>query len=145
MEQLVNALKKLDRDQVLELVRRQNDSGADPLDILADLQEGMRQVGEEFEKGVYYLSELIMSSAVFKQAVEIINERLTDAAVAPKYGTFVLGTVKDDIHDIGKDIVATLLSCRASTWWTWAWTCRPKPSSRPSKKTIPAWWACPAC
>lgn len=112
MADLATAMKSLDEDGVLKIVRERNDSGVEPLEILGDLQEGMRLVGEEFEKKNYYLSELIMSSTIFKQAVEIINERLTKACVDPKYGTYVLGTVQNDIHDIGKDIVATLLSCQ---------------------------------
>jgi methanogenic corrinoid protein MtbC1 len=112
MNELVMAMKDLKEDQVVEEVQAKLRGKEDPMAILQDLQEGMRLVGEEFQKGIYFLSELIMSAQIFQQAVDILGEKLTETTAVPKYGTFVIGTVQGDIHDIGKNIVATLLACQ---------------------------------
>lgn len=112
MNKLVETMKNLEEDKVVGEVQSRLQGNEDPIKILEDLQNGMRLVGDEYEKGNYYLSELIMSATVFQKAAELLNEKLSASCSQPEYGTFVIGTVKDDIHDIGKNIVATLLACR---------------------------------
>ncbi len=108
---LVKAMTELDEDAVLEEVKRQLAAGVPAMEILAQLQEGMEGVGKLYEVGDYYLSELIMSADVFSGAAELLNSALTEGGEMKTVGTMVLGTVKDDIHDIGKNIVSTILSC----------------------------------
>lgn len=113
MNELVSFMKSLDEENVLATVRRLNDRKADPLEILSALQEGMRLVGEEYAKSNYFLSELIMSSTIFKEAVCELKERIgAQGGSEAKYGVYVIGTVQGDIHDIGKDITANLLGAR---------------------------------
>ena len=112
MNELVQAMKNLEENTVVGKVQSRLQDNEDPIKILEDLQEGMRQVGDEYEKGSYYLSELIMSAVVFQKAAAILSEKLAASSSKAEHGTFVIGTVKDDIHDIGKNIVATLLACR---------------------------------
>jgi methanogenic corrinoid protein MtbC1 len=69
----------------------------------------MNLVGERFESGEYFLSELIYAADIFKKAGAPLQEGLKGSA-QKKLGTIVLGTVKNDIHDFGKDIVSTVLS-----------------------------------
>ena len=69
----------------------------------------MNIVGERFEECEYYLSELIYAADIFKKAGAPLQEELKNS-VQRSYGTLVLGTVKNDIHDFGKDIVATVMS-----------------------------------
>ncbi len=112
MDALVNAMHQLDEAKVFSLTDQRIAANEPVMAILEDLQEGMRRIGEDFEAGNYFLSELIMSAVVFKQVSEKMNTVMTVDAAEAKYGTFVIGTVKNDIHDIGKDIVATLLACQ---------------------------------
>jgi methanogenic corrinoid protein MtbC1 len=112
MDQLSMLLKDLDEKQVIRAVKKKNEEGFPALDILQELQEGMRMVGEEYSTGRYYLPELIMSATIFQQAADILKDRLTQSHGEAKWGTMVIGTVKDDIHDIGKNIASTLLACR---------------------------------
>ena len=70
----------------------------------------MGLVGERFEAGEYYLSELIFAAEIFKQAGAPLQDALADSAPQNAVGTIVLGTVKNDIHAFGKDITATVLS-----------------------------------
>ncbi|OBR93644.1 methionine synthase [Clostridium ragsdalei P11] len=106
-KKLVNAMADLDEDVVLAEVKAQKENGTPVLDIIADLQEGMGIVGDRFEKKEYFLSELIMSAEVFNEASEIIGG-LGESSGSSK-GIFVMGTIYDDIHDIGKNIVTTVM------------------------------------
>jgi methanogenic corrinoid protein MtbC1 len=104
---IVDALVTFDEKAVMEVVHAGLDNGEDPMGILRDLQEGMRIVGEKFSKGDYFLSELIMSADLFSRAMKIIEPRLV-GKVRETIGRMVIGTPKGDIHDIGKNIFATV-------------------------------------
>ncbi len=108
---IVKAVKELEEDLVLAGVKAQIAAGVPAIEILAQLQDGMEEVGKLYEAGDYYLSELIMSAEVFSNAANLLGSALADSGDDKKIGTVMLGTVKDDIHDIGKNIVATILSC----------------------------------
>ncbi len=107
---LVDALSSLQEDEVLAEVRALKERNVPILEIVQLLQEGMSLVGKRFEEGEYFLSELIMSSSIFNQAMESLGESFDDQGL-PKHGTFVIGTIFGDVHDIGKNIVANILRC----------------------------------
>jgi methanogenic corrinoid protein MtbC1 len=106
--QLVDALASLNEEEVGRLVRKGIDSGVDAMSIVTELREGMDVVGERYKKGEYFLSELIVSGEIFKESMKLI-EPILKAGKADRGTKLVLGTVKGDIHSIGKDIVAVLL------------------------------------
>lgn len=106
---LAQAVGDLDEQTAVTLVEEKLAKGEAALGILEELQAGMNIVGERFESGEYYLSELIYAADIFKKAGAPLEEELKSATQA-SYGTLVLGTVKNDIHDFGKDIVATVMS-----------------------------------
>ena len=106
-KRLVESMADLDEDVVLEEVKALKEQGVDPLDIIASLQEGMGIVGKRFEEKEYFLSELIMSAEVFNEASQLLGGM--EQSGSSKYGVFVLGTIYDDIHDIGKNIVTTVM------------------------------------
>ncbi|HWR37949.1 MAG TPA: cobalamin-dependent protein [Patescibacteria group bacterium] len=108
---LVKAVTELEEDLVTTGVKEQMAEGITALDILSQLQQGMEQVGKLYESGEYFLSELIMSAEVFTNAANLLGEELSAGGGSEPVGTMVLGTVKDDIHDIGKNIVSTIMSC----------------------------------
>ena len=94
--------------EVIAGVQAAKDAGQTPADVITSLQEGMRIIGDKFEAGEFFLSELIMSAEIFKGALAVLGTE-HDAPVASAKGTVVLGTVSGDIHDIGKNIVASVL------------------------------------
>ena len=106
---LVKAFSTLNEEEVAREIRRKIDVGVDALEIVRGLREGMDRVGDLFTKGDYFLSELIISGQIFKDAMEVLEPRLKTCRGAGKMTKLVLGTVRGDIHDIGKDIVAVLL------------------------------------
>ena len=101
-------ISDIDEDGALAAVRSALDAGTDPLAVIEELREGMAEVGRKFEAKEYYLPDLIMSSEIFKGAIALVEPHL-GGSVEQKRGAVVIGTVKGDIHDIGKDIVVTML------------------------------------
>jgi len=100
---LAEALIDFDQDFVLGEVNRRLDGGDEPIQLLRELQKGMRLIGERFNTGQYFLSELMMSSDLFTTAMNIIEPKLT-GTTQESIGKIVIGTPKGDIHDIGKNI-----------------------------------------
>jgi len=107
-DQLANAIAELEDEKVLSLVKERLDAGVSPLDIVAKLQEGMTEVGNRFEQGSYFLSELIMAGEIMKDAMTVLEPHLRGKQQEYK-GNIVIGTVKGDVHDLGKNIVVMLL------------------------------------
>jgi dimethylamine corrinoid protein len=106
-QRLVDAMADLQEDTVLEEVQALKAKGVPPVEIIGALQMGMAVVGQRFEEKEYYLSELIMSAEVFNAARPLLDF----GAVGPsRYGTVVIGTIYQDVHDIGKNIVSAVLS-----------------------------------
>jgi methylmalonyl-CoA mutase cobalamin-binding domain/chain len=109
MSQLTNAIADLNEDEALRIVRQRLEAAEEPMTLVEECRRGMDIVGERYKSNEYFLGELIMSSTIFKEAMALIEPKLNGDTQAPITGRIVLGTVKGDIHNIGKDIVATLL------------------------------------
>nr|WP_320133924.1 cobalamin-dependent protein [uncultured Holophaga sp.] len=107
---LINAMADLEESVLIKEVKTLKEQGVPALEIIQKLQEGMNIVGKRYEEKEYYLSELIMSAEIFKEAAALIGGDLA-AGGAPTHGTMVMGTIYGDIHDIGKNIVTTVMSC----------------------------------
>jgi len=108
---LTVAISNLQEDRVLALVRQRLAAGDDPLVILEACQEGMRQVGLRYERHEYYLAGLIMAGEIFRQIMELLRPMVEGQVSGHASGSVLLGTVKGDIHDLGKNIVNMLLRC----------------------------------
>jgi dimethylamine corrinoid protein len=106
---LSSMLVEMREDDVLMQVRAAKDAGTPATDVIASLQDGMRTIGDRYEAGEYFLSELIFSAEIFKRALAELGLDQAAADTDAK-AAFVLGTVHTDIHDIGKNIVASVLS-----------------------------------
>lgn len=106
---LAQSVGDLQPDEAARLVQEKLDGGEAPLAVLGELQQGMSIVGDRFEAGEYYLSELIFAGELFKQASAPLQDAIAEAA-ENAHGIIVLGTVKNDIHEFGKNIAGTVLS-----------------------------------
>jgi len=107
---LKDAFLRMKRQEGIASVEKALDTGADPLEILKICRTSMKEVGKRFEIGEFFLSELIYSAQVFKEISAILEPRLVaNRMSAESSGTVVFGTPKGDIHDLGKDIVITLM------------------------------------
>ncbi|MFC1944590.1 B12-binding domain-containing protein, partial [Chloroflexota bacterium] len=84
-------------------------SGESAISLIEELRVGMDLVGQRYKSGDYFLAELVYSSVIFNQAMTLIEPSLRDGAKMEPLGKIVIGTVKGDIHNLGKDIVSSLL------------------------------------
>jgi methanogenic corrinoid protein MtbC1 len=112
---LIAAIAELDEGSALALVRRRISAAEDPLLILGDCQEGMRQVGERYERNQYYLAGLIMGGEIFRQVMELLQPVVESQISGQASGRILLGTVQGDIHNLGKNILTMLLRCHKFT------------------------------
>jgi methylmalonyl-CoA mutase cobalamin-binding domain/chain len=109
--QLAQLVADLEEDAVLKLVDERIHAGDDPLKIIDECNEGMREVGLRYEKGEYFVAGLIMSGEIFREVVELVQPLLEQQAEGKLSGRVLVGTVSGDIHDIGKNMFGMLLSC----------------------------------
>jgi len=107
-QKIVDAILDLDEATALSVAEELLKSGNDPVQILEMCREGMSKVGEKFEAGEFFLSEMIMAAEIFNQVMEMIRPQLMKS-VTEKKGKIVIGTVEGDVHDIGKNIIIALL------------------------------------
>lgn len=109
LEQISQAVVEGDRDSAVEYVQVALDAN---LDANAILQEGlilaMNEVGRLFEEGEYFVPEMLISARAMKSGLEIIKPLLVGGDIRP-VGRIALGTVKGDLHDIGKNLVGIML------------------------------------
>lgn len=111
MNELVDAMANMREQEALRLAKKMLDEGQDPLKILELCREAVEFVGKQFELGEYFLPELIMAGEILKKISKIAEPFLKQGAgdKTERIGKVVIGSVKGDIHDIGKDIVIFLL------------------------------------
>ena len=97
------------QDEIREGVQILLDRGWTPYDVLTKaLVEGMTIVGIDFRDGILFVPEVLMAANAMKAGMTILRPLLAETG-APKVGSMVIGTVKGDIHDIGKNLVGMML------------------------------------
>jgi len=94
---------------VYALVDQKIEEGLSALDIIDECNAGMTAVGELFSKNTYFLSQLMFSANILKTVMARLDPILAGSRKRDAVGKVVMGTVNGDIHDIGKNIVITLL------------------------------------
>ncbi|MDL2259251.1 cobalamin-dependent protein [Deltaproteobacteria bacterium OttesenSCG-928-K17] len=109
MSELALAMKDLEEDKVFELVKKDLAAGRSPIEIIGDLNQGVVGVGELYEAGEYFVSQLMFAAEILNEVMEIMEPVMAKSDGGAGAGTVVIGTVAGDVHDIGKNIVHTLL------------------------------------
>jgi len=107
---LIHSVADLEEQEALALVQARLEVKDNPLSIIEDCQEGLRQVGERYERQEYYLSGLIMAGEIFREVMEILAPIIKVQFTGNESGTILLGTAQGDIHDIGKNNLSLLLT-----------------------------------
>jgi trimethylamine corrinoid protein len=113
-ELIIKAVEELDEDNVIGLANKALDDGMEPLYLLNLVKEGMNRVGKLYENKQYFIADLIMAGLIFKEVLKL------DKMVAhfhsessKKVGKLLIGTVKGDLHDIGKDIFRGMMEANS--------------------------------
>ncbi|MEM3737289.1 MAG: corrinoid protein [Candidatus Bathyarchaeia archaeon] len=115
LEELRRAVLEHEVEIVEAAVKAALDKGAAPIKVLEVMTEAMRAVGERFEAGDYFLADLIMAAETFNKGLRLIEPLLQSDSKVRSLASIVIGTVEGDVHDIGKNIVATMLKSAGFT------------------------------
>lgn len=107
---LASALSQINEEEVKKLIEFYRISGKKSTELIYSLRLGMSMVTRTYEEGEYFLADLMMASEIFKDSIALLkpNHRVILPEGAPK---MVIGTVKNDIHDIGKNMTAEFFRC----------------------------------
>ena len=109
-DDLFQSVVELEEEKAYELVKKMLEDNINPKEIIEILSKGVDVVGEKFSKKEYFLTELVMAGEIFQQSAKLLEPSLKKEGVKEKVkGVVVVGTVKGDVHDIGKNIFVTLL------------------------------------
>lgn len=111
-DQIKDAVLSMEYNLVEARVNEALDLGLNPLDIIQNgLTPALNTIGSLFEKGECFLPELLGTAESMKQGLKIVQPLLTEQNQQQnKLGKFIIGTVQNDVHDIGKNIVSAMLS-----------------------------------
>jgi methanogenic corrinoid protein MtbC1 len=104
------ALVQINENKVLEVAREWMDSEYDPMKLLSKLAEAMVEIGRKFDEKEYFLAQFILSSNIMENVTKMVLEEISGTGLVPgNKGTIIMGTVRNDIHDLGKKIAASML------------------------------------
>lgn len=105
-EELIEAIATLNETRSLELAKTLLDQGCSTQEILRLLNEGVKRVGVSFAEGEFFIGDLIVSGMLYRSVINLFPMKTSGIHVL---GRIVIGVAQNDIHDIGKDIVVTML------------------------------------
>ena len=108
-ENLTELVIELEVDDIADAVKEALNEGKDAFEILNSLTKGMDEVGRRYEEKEYYLTELVLAGETMKEAFNVLKPALAAAGKAEDSVKIILATVKGDNHDIGKNILGSLL------------------------------------
>jgi dimethylamine corrinoid protein len=110
LEKLTELIIELEVDDIANAVKEAlNQDNKDPFEILNALTKGMDEVGRRYEAKDYYLTELVLAGETMKEAFKVLQPALAAADKSLDKTKIILATVKGDNHDIGKNILGSLL------------------------------------
>jgi trimethylamine corrinoid protein len=112
LTQVRQAIHNGDTDAATTLANQVLSSNMDPLDAITQCTEEMRKVGKEFEDGNIFLPEVMMAAEALKALLAVLSPKLQEGKERKYLGKVVIATVLGDVHDLGKNIVATLLEAQ---------------------------------
>jgi corrinoid protein of di/trimethylamine methyltransferase len=112
LEKCFESVLQGNKEEAIELAEKSIELQYDPLKVIDEgFIKGVKKVGELWEEGTYFLPELVLGAEAMKSALSVLQPILLQKDIQRKEsGKVIIGTVQGDIHDIGKIIVATLLS-----------------------------------
>jgi 5-methyltetrahydrofolate--homocysteine methyltransferase len=109
LEGLKEAIIKFDIDNIVALAENALKQDVSAYDcVMNGMAKGMEAVGQKYQLGEYFLPELVMAGETFKEGMKVLSKHLKPSEITSQ-GRIVIGTVEGDLHDIGKNIVASMV------------------------------------
>jgi len=109
-EDITHAVLEGNQYDIAEILQAHLAAGRAPMACLEAMMAGLDETGKRFERGVYFVPELMVAASTFKAGMDVLAPHLADKPREYR-GTVVLGTVQGDVHDIGKNLVGFMLEC----------------------------------
>lgn len=110
LKSLTQACLNCDPEAAREVANEAIRLGVDPVEAIEKgLVAGIREIGEKFERREAFLPELVMGAEAMKEGIKILESKIPAGKEIESLGTVIIGTVQSDIHDVGKNIAATML------------------------------------
>ncbi len=101
---------EIDEKKIFNVIEKWLDSGYETKDLLEKFAEALTEIGRRFEEKEYFLAQLVNSTLIFDKAYKLIAEKMDEKGIEMKSkGTIVMATVRNDTHDLGKNIAASML------------------------------------
>ncbi len=107
----IKKVVELQEEEVLTLAASRLEAGDDPLEIIDECQQGMIDVGRRYEIGEYFISSLIAASAIFQGVSDLVDPLIQERLEDKESAVILLGTVHNDIHDLGKNLFGRMAAC----------------------------------
>lgn len=115
LERLRDSIVELEIDKVAQLCQEALDFGISAYEVvIKGMAKGMEIVGQKYEDNEYFLAELIMAGETMKKGMTVVEPHIKSGELTSA-GKCIIGTVKGDLHDIGKNIIASLLKAQNFT------------------------------
>ena len=108
LEVLREAVEAGDRRTAVQVTREALAAGVNPRDVLAPMTSAMNVIGRRFSAAEIFVPEMLLAARAMKEALEVLEPELTASGIRPEH-TVVIGTIKGDLHDIGKNLVCMML------------------------------------
>jgi len=112
LSEIISAIKNFDADAAVAVAKKSLEIGMDPIKVIEEgIAKALRDVGDRFERGELFLVHLAAAAEAAMQAIKVLEPEIAAKKLERKaVGRVVIGTVEGDIHSIGKNLVATLLT-----------------------------------
>ncbi len=109
LRRIADAVVNLDVEEARKSAEEALEMGIPPLEAITEgMAKGLQKVGELFEQREYFLADMIMAAEAFKEGMDVLTPHIKKEG--SRKGVIVMGTIKDDVHDLGKNVVSTLLA-----------------------------------
>ena len=101
---LTAAVVRYDTQETEELSRQALDAGMPPVKVIDALSAGMRQVGEQWNRMLVFLPEVLLAARAYYAGLEVVKPELAEPGGLEPFATMVIGTIYGDVHTVGKDV-----------------------------------------
>lgn len=110
LDDLIRALVDLEIPGTVNIAKKLNELNVDPVDMMTACEKALVEIGERYASGEYFIAGLIMAGEIMNRVIDLVAPRMASNVATMLRAKVLIGTVKGDIHGLGKNIAGALLS-----------------------------------